>query len=549
MRKITIISLLPLAMALTACLDGGTDPEGHTACPGCADSSAPGKPDAHYFALLEELGYPRAAVEVFPDGFVVEDDIFIPKADLDRPGALAKKAHRQIATVDAANADEIRIRIHPSISAWSRDVQQAVNFWNSVQSAVFLNVVASGGDIIVTADTASILPSSHMNLASNVCGRAGFPSGGDPFRYVSMNMDQGILVNDRRERIGNIAHEIGHTLGLAHTNSSDGTLISGTPASDNSIMNGSSCGVLDDNLSDWDRKALLILYPKDIPLFGTRIKDGDFRDDVAVWRPSNGTWYIRKSSAGFAEGVAYQWGDQGDHPVPKSDFDGDGLSDIATWRPSTGNWSMLLSTGNYASPSVHQWGQRGDLPMPGMDIDKDGKTDLVVYRWSDGMWHVRNSSTGFSTGTSIQWGDIGDIPVADTDMDRDGKDDLVVWRPSNGTWYWRSSSSGFASAFSLAWGQAGDIPVSGTDFDQDGRDEIVVWRPSTGNWAVALSSTGFSQARNYAFGARGDIPLADTDIDGDGKLDLMIWRRDDGNWIGRTAASGFVSGPTYQWGK
>jgi hypothetical protein len=42
--------------------------------------------------------------------------------------------------------------------------------------------------------------------------------------------------------------------------------------------------------------------------------DGDGTTDLAIWRPSNGTWYIRYSALGFnaANAGVYQWGLPGD---------------------------------------------------------------------------------------------------------------------------------------------------------------------------------------------------------------------------------------------
>lgn len=51
---------------------------------------------------------------------------------------------------------------------------------------------------------------------------------------------------------------------------------------------------------------------------------------ISVWRPSNGTWYVRG-----VESVSYR--QNGDRPVP-TDFTGDGKADIAVWRPTNGTW-------------------------------------------------------------------------------------------------------------------------------------------------------------------------------------------------------------------
>jgi hypothetical protein len=116
--------------------------------------------------------------------------------------------------------------------------------------------------------------------------------------------------------------------------------------------------------------------------------DGNGTTDIAIYRPSNGGWYVRN-------GAGATWGTSGDIPVP-GDYDGNGTTDIAVYRPSNGGWYVRNGAGA-------TWGTSGDIPVPG-DYDGNGTTDIAVYRPSSGGWYVRN-------GTGATWGASGDIPL------------------------------------------------------------------------------------------------------------------------------------------
>lgn len=243
--------------------------------------------------------------------------------------------------------------------------------------------------------------------------------------------------------------------------------------------------------------------------------DGDFKTDVAVYRPNETYWYVLNSSNGSVR--AQQFGIATDVATPE-DFDGDSITDIGVFRPSNGVWFYLKSTDS--TWGVVPFGTNGDVPAAG-DFDGDAKADPTVYRPSNGAWYtLRSSDNGFR---AVQFGTTEDIPQAG-DYDGDGKYDICVFRPSNGVWYRLSSMNNGFSA--VQFGTTGDVPSAG-DVNGDGRLDNIVFRPSQGVWYSLVSlGVGF-QATSW--GTTGDLPVMG-DYDGDGRDDYAVFRPSNGVW-------------------
>ena len=246
--------------------------------------------------------------------------------------------------------------------------------------------------------------------------------------------------------------------------------------------------------------------------------DGDGISDVAVFRPTDGNWYVLRSSD--AQMNTFKFGAETDVPV-SADFDGDGKTDYAVYRPSEGNWYIWQSATQ--DLRVERFGAADDKLVPA-DYDGDGKADVAVYR--GGTWYIRRSSDGgFET---KHYGADTDTPLTG-DFDNDGKSDFSVYRPADGTWYTLLSASGNSSA--RRFGAATDVPTA-ADFDGDGYADIAQFR--SGIWYILNSTTDFEASR---FGTGEDKSIVG-DYDGDGRADTTTFR--DGLWTIHNSADGTI---------
>ena len=231
--------------------------------------------------------------------------------------------------------------------------------------------------------------------------------------------------------------------------------------------------------------------PGDVPVAMSR---SNGLAEPATFRPSEGMFYYNTIFP-----VYLKWGEEGDIPAPET-FGCGVTSLFAVFRPSNGTWYI------HVTPDVtftYKFGLEGDIPVAG-NYSPDSCADVAVFRPSNGVWYILRRVNGNpleDTFQAIQFGQPGDKPIPG-DYDGDGLLDPAIYRPSTGTWWMLRSSDNQQHA--VKFGVADDIPVTG-DFDEDGIFDFAVYRPSEGNWYIRHSGSNWIRIEKW--GLPGDIPM------------------------------------------
>ncbi len=258
--------------------------------------------------------------------------------------------------------------------------------------------------------------------------------------------------------------------------------------------------------------------------------DGDGVEEGAVYRRSDGTWWLYD---GGASTMAFDGADGGavDGAI-SADVDGDGSDEIvvrsgASVRVLDRSGSSLTSTDAGSVGSSASWA------LDVGDVNGDGAEDVVFV---DGSGSVR-VLTG---GAVVAWGSIGsghEFTMVG-DFNGDASDDLAGLRSNGVVDVALSTGSGFAGA--TTWGDTG--PDDGWkfafagDFDGDGDDDVVAFRSSAETWySVKSTGSSFTTARSVA------TPTLDHwseafayDYQRDGRVEVIALNAYTGTWhLGR----------------
>lgn len=160
--------------------------------------------------------------------------------------------------VDDSNVENINVFVTAAVSDEYEDaVEIALQKWNAIP---FCKINFT---IVTSSSSADITVTTFNDPGSNTVAWAYYPfSSGVAGDEVSINTKYEYY--DETRKVNAMLHEFGHTIGLRHTNTTDGTHITGTPTSDpNSVMHSWIQPISD--FSNGDILAARILYPADVP--------------------------------------------------------------------------------------------------------------------------------------------------------------------------------------------------------------------------------------------------------------------------------------------
>lgn len=226
-------------------------------------------------AIIKALGFDESTIEDRGDYYVVEGDIVLEKKYLSEYGSqngseiTTKQAVSTNGIVDQTKVRNITVGFDSSIlnentsvaADWRTATLEALEEWSKIPGCAvkFVYTTSNSPNIRVKYEDLG----SRNDKGSIVLAKCKLARGGNPGDLLTINSNSAVNL-DLDEKIGVIIHELGHALGLHHTDwrengDNNAVDIPGTGEDYGSIMNSSI--TIFTRFSRNDIMAILILYP------------------------------------------------------------------------------------------------------------------------------------------------------------------------------------------------------------------------------------------------------------------------------------------------
>ena len=165
-------------------------------------------------AMVIAAGFNDAGMTSTPDGYLIESDILMTKAQLAEMGnnngpemIIAQDEHYRTTNL-VSGTRTITVSLNTTQANFVSATTEAIRRFNALPLRIkFQKVTGTSANINIKT----------FYQVSNTLGSAGFPSGGNPYNTVNMNTywyTPSISVNALATTI---AHEMGHCIGFRHT--------------------------------------------------------------------------------------------------------------------------------------------------------------------------------------------------------------------------------------------------------------------------------------------------------------------------------------------